>query len=279
MNHVPAPTEAAAGAPIAPPLGAGPTPSVARRSGGHATDALVDVLRSEWIKLSTVRGTIVLLGVTAAFGLAVAWAVALLVTDEVLLVAQVFTYSSVLTALLASIGGIVVFTAEVHHGTLAAAIGAHPSRRVIVVGKTLAAAALGAVLGAIGLVAGLVGAVVGGLAVGDASTIVFNAVWALVFTCLASVLGLGVGLVVRQSAAAIAGLLAWWLVLENLLLVVLPGEAARLLPYIAGGGLLDIDNDWEFYTLTRPQNAVVFGVYAGAAVIVGACLLRRRDAA
>lgn len=253
------------------------TVAPARRS-RQAGAAVPAVLRSEWIKLTTLRSTAVLLGVTAASGLVVAWAVAALVTDEVLLVAEVFTYSTVLTALLASVAGIVLFTSEVHHGTLAAVLAAHPTRWVVVAAKTITAAGFGLLLGAAGLAAGFAGAMIGGLETGDAATIATNTAWALTFTSLAAMLGLGVGITVRHGTAAISGLLAWWLVLENLLLVFLPTEAGRLLPYVAGGGLLDIDSAWEFYTLTRAQNALVFGAYTVAALALGAALLRRRDA-
>lgn len=84
-----------------------------------------------------------------------AWACATFVTDEVLTVSQVFNYSTVLTGVFAAVAGILLFTSEVQHGTLAPTLAAQPARSAIVASKTLLAAAFGAVLGAAGLIASI----------------------------------------------------------------------------------------------------------------------------
>lgn len=237
----------------------------------------IPAIRAEWIELTTLRTTAALLSVTAAIGLAISWAVAVFVTDEVLLVSEVVVYSTVLTALLASIGGILAITAEIHHGTLPTALMIHPSRWPVVAATTIAAAVLGVTLGAVGLVSSYAGAVIGGLEIGPTRQLAANCGWALTFTAAAALLGVGIGMAVQHSAAAISGLLAWWLVFENLLLVFLPDHVARFLPYVAGGGLLDIGSAWEFDSLSRPQNALVFATYTAVALAIGAICLRHRD--
>lgn len=234
-------------------------------------------LRAEWIEVSTLRSTAVLLASTAVIGWGVAWAVAVFVTDEVLLASEVFTYSTVFSALLASIGGILLITAEVQHGTLQAALVTHPGRTPVITATTISAAGLGLAMGATGLLAGVVGALVGGLDPGQALTFATEALWATLFTALAAMLGLGVGMAVRHGSAAISGLLAWWLVVENLLLVFLPERAAQFLPYVAGGGMLDIDSAWDFGGLTRAQNAATFSVYTAIALGIGALVVHRSD--
>ena len=234
-------------------------------------------VRAEWIELTTVRSTAVLLAATAAIGLCISWAVAVFVTDEVLLVSEVAVYSTVLTALLASIGGILTITADIDHGTLPSALMTHPTRWPVVCATAIAATILGLALGAVGLATSVAGAIIGGLEIGPTSQLAANGGWALTFTGAAALLGAGIGMAVRHSTAAISGLLAWWLVFENLLLVFLPDHIARFLPYVAGGGLLDIGSAWEFDNLSRPQNALVFGGYVAATLAVGATTLRRRD--
>ena len=246
--------------------------------------AIPPMLRSEWIKLSSLRSSKAVLGLTAVTGFLVSWAVATLVTDEVLLVSEVFVYSTVLTALIASVMGILVFSSEAQHGTLGAMLSAQQARWIIATCKTAMVAAFGLALGAAGMAAGFAGAVVGGLDMGDTSTIAATSAWALIFTALSAVLGLGIGMVVPSSAAAISGLLAWWLVLENLLIEFLPETIVRFLPYVAGFRVLGIASDFDTpeaiaVALTRVQSALVLGGYAAAAMAIGTALLYRREPA
>lgn len=245
--------------------------------------ALPAVLRSEHIKLTTIRSNTAIAVMTGLIGLFATWATAALVKDEVLVVADVFVYSTFLTAVIAAITSILMVTSEVQHGTLATALTAQPARWVLVAAKTVMAVRVGVVLGVIGMVTGAAGAALGGLATGDIGGIPGTAARALVFTVLASVLGLGVGLVVRHSAAAISGLLVWWLVIENLLWAFLPATVSRFLPFYAGGGLLGVQVDTTTpetlaVALTRTQDALVFGCYAALVLLAGTVLLHRRDA-
>ena len=90
-------------------------------------------------------------------------------------------------------------------------------------------------------------------------------------------------MIVRHSAGAVSGLLVWWLVVENLTCTFfLPAEIARFLPFFAGNALLGIDSDTATaesiaVALTRPENALIFGGYAAAALTIGPVLLYRRD--
>jgi ABC-2 type transport system permease protein len=254
----------------------------ATRSTGHDARAVLSALRSEWIKASTVRVNAAILVFTLVAGLLVSWAVATFVTDEVLVVAAVGFYWTSVTGMLAAIGGVLLFGSEVQHGTLAAAVAARPARWIIALAKTLTTAALGLIIGATGLVAGFGGAVLAGLDAGDTSSLAATISWALLFTTLSAVLGLGVGLIVRNSTAAIGGILVWGFVVENLLNLFLPVEIARFLPFFAGNKLLAYNNDFDTpaaiaVALTRFESALVFGGYAGVALLVGTLLLYRRD--
>lgn len=256
-------------------------PRPTTRSGRDDLKAAPTVLRSDWIKLSTVRSNKAILGFTAAVG-AFGWAVATFVTDEVLTVADVYVYSTLLTAVFAAVAGVLLFSSEAQHGTLAASLTAQPARWVIAVSKTIMASAFGLVLGAAGMAAGFLGALLAGIDMGDTSTMVATTLWTLLFASLSAVLGLGVGMIVRHSAGAISGLLVWWLVVETLLWIFLPAKAGRFLPFVAGGALLDVKADTATpeslaVALTRPQDALVFAGYAVAALVLGTVLLYRRD--
>ncbi len=252
------------------------------RSRAHDARAVLSALRSEWIKASTVRANAAILVFALVAGLLVSWAVATFVTDEVLVVAQVGFYWTSVTGMLAAIAGVLLFGSEVQHGTLAAAVAARPARWIVALAKTLTAAALGLVIGAVGLAAGFGGAVIAGLEAGDTSALAATISWALLFTTLSAVLGLGIGMIVRNSTAAIGGLLVWGFVVENLLNLFLPVEVARFLPFFAGNKLLAYANDFDTpealaVALTRPESALVFAGYTAVALAVGTVLLYRRD--
>ncbi len=260
------------------------TPSAehAIRTRRHDVAALPAVLQSEYIKLTSLRSNTAIAVLTGLIGFFATWATAALVKDEVLVVSDVFVYSTFLTAVIAAITAILTVTSEIQYGTLASALTAQPARWVLVAAKTVMAVRIGLVLGVIGMVTGTAGAFLGGLNAGDTGSMVATASWALAFTVLASVLGLGVGLVVRHSAAAISGLIVWWLVVENLVWAFLPETVSRFLPFYAGGALLGVDVDTTTpetiaVALSRTQDALVFGGYAAVALLVGTVLLYRRD--
>jgi ABC-2 type transport system permease protein len=247
-----------------------------------ATNPLASALRSEWIKLSTIRSNQALLVLTVIGGLLVSWAVAKLVTGKVLYVSEVGFYWTTITSALATIAGALLFTSEAQHGTLATAVTARPARWVIAAAKTLTAAGIGLMLGVAGLLTGFAGSALGGLAIGPTSDLPATLGWALVFTTLSAMLGLGVGMILRHSAAAVGGFLVWGFVIENLLHVFLPAQVARFLPYIAGNHLLGYNPDFETakaiaIALTQPQNALVFAGYTAVALVTGTVLLHRRD--
>jgi len=258
------------------------TKQLATRSTADDLKALPGVLKSEWIKISSLRANKAILGLTAVVGGFVAWAVATLVTDEVQTISEVFIFSTVLTAVFASVAGVLLFSSEAQHGTLATALTAQSARWVIVAAKTTIAIAFGLVLGAAGMVASFGGALLGGLELGSTSMMATTTLWGLLFTALSAVLGLGIGMIVRHSSGAISTLLVWGLVVENLLTLFLSERISRFLPFVAGNNLLGIEGEGAFAesaatALTRAQDALVFGGYTAVALAVGTILLYRRD--
>ncbi len=244
--------------------------------------ALPAALRSEWIKISTVRTYTILLALTVLSGLVTSWATGTFVKDEVLYAKEVFLYSTVLTAVFASITGIVTFTSEVQHGTIAGVLTAQPARWVTVMAKSTIAAAAGLIFGLLGMAAGFAGSLLAGLDVGDTSALPRIIAWSVLYTTLSGVLGVGLGMIARNSAAAISGLLVWSLVVENLLREFLNPRVARFMPFNAGNGLLNIPatNDSaarKAAQLSSVENALVFGGFTAIAVAMGTLLLYRRD--
>lgn len=210
--------------------------------------AVPAALRSEWIKVSTLRTNRVILALTAGVGATIAAALAATSTDASLTASELFIYPLPLVATLAIVTGILMFTAEAQHGTLAVTLAARPSRWVTVVAKTM----------------------------------VSRALWALLYIALAAVVGLGVGMIVRQSSGAISGLLMWSFVIETLFAPALPEGVLHALPFSAGYRLLDAGANFEAPVviadeLSRPLYALIFGGYALVSLAIGTVLLYRRD--
>ena len=252
------------------------------RTAGDDARAIPAALRSEWIKLSSLRANRIILAVTALLGAVIAGGLAATTSDPSLTASELFIYPLPLVAMLAAVVGILMFTSEAQHGTVAVMLAARPSRSVIVVAKTVTAAMVGAALGVTGMVAGFAGAAIGGVELGGGSHLVSRAAWALLYIVLAALIGLGVGMIVRHTAAAITGLLMWSFVVESLFAPMLPDGARHALPFSAGYRLLDAGANFDppvviADQLARPQYAAIFAGYAIVSLVAGAVMLSRRD--
>ena len=258
------------------------TERTALRTRRHDMRAVPAALRSEWLKLSSLRSNKVILALAAAVGAVIAGALAATSTDPTLTASELFIYPLPLVATLAIVTGILMFTAEAQHGTLAVTLSARPARWVLVVAKTSMAALAGLALGAVAMAAGFAGAALGGADLGSGSALVSRAAWALLYITLAAVIGLGVGMIVRHGAAAISGLLMWSFVVENLFAPTLPDGVVHFLPFSAGYRLLDAGPNFEAPVviaeeLARFQYALIFGGLAVVSLAIGTVLLYRRD--
>ena len=155
---------------------------------------------------------------TVVIGVLLSWILATFVktdpdTDEAFTIGQTFIFSTWLTTVLAAIMGTLLFTSEVQHGTLPTAVTAQPARWVIVAAKAAIASGFGLVMGIAGMAAGLGGAVLGGLDAGDTSGMAATvAVGAAAHRRWRPLFGLGVGMIIRHSSAAISIVLVWALV-------------------------------------------------------------------
>lgn len=265
-----------------------PAPSTTPAAAAPRTRPLRAAVRSEWIKLRSLRSTPAVVGLTAVVGAGMALVLGKAVkTDPYehlpFTVANTFLVSSWLTTLLAVVVGTLLFTSEVQHGTLAAAFTARPTKRVVIAGKAVVAAGLGLAMGAVGVVASLLAGIAGGLPRGDFSGAASGTAWALLLTSLAAVLGLGIGLVVRHSAGAVTATLVYALAVENLVRGMAPVGVSRWLPFHAANRLLGTRSATDTTetlaaAFSNAGNAALFGAYAVAAVVAGTALLMRKDA-
>jgi hypothetical protein len=246
--------------------------------------AIPAALRSEWIKLTSLRANKAILALTGFISAVIAGGLAATASasDPALPASELFIYPLPLVAMLAAVAGILMFTSEAQHCTLAVILAARPARWVIVTAKTTIAAGVGLALGVTGMAAGFAGSAIGGAEIGGGSHLVTRALWASLYIVLAAVIGLGVGMIVRHTAAAITGLLMWSFVVESLFAPLLPEGVLHLLPFSAGYRLLDAGPRFEAPVvianqLARPVYAAIFAGYAVISLTAGAALLYRRD--
>ncbi|MEP7045960.1 MAG: hypothetical protein ABI949_04740 [Ilumatobacteraceae bacterium] len=237
--------------------------------------------------MTSIRSNPTILASSVVIGLLLSWIIATFVrtdpdTHEVFTVAQTFIFSTWLSTVLAAITGTLMFTSEVQHGTLSAVVTAQPARWVTVVAKAAIAAGFGLAMGVLAMIGGFSGATLSGLDMGDTSGMAATALRGLMVASVAAVLGLGVGMIIRHSSAAVSTLLVWALVLENIVRTVAPPTTSRFLPFSAADHLLGIKSASDtaataVVALSRVQDAFLYIGYAAAALVIGTVLLYRRD--
>ena len=265
----------------------------ARGQRGHY--GLPNLARMEWIKLRSVRSTGWMLGIVGAgmIGLAVLalatytahWA-HLSAADRASFdpTENGFAGLAIGQLLMATLGALAI-TSEFSSGMIRATFAAVPNRPLVLAVKA-------AVLAAVTLTAGEVLAVAGFLA-GQASVAspaphatlsepgVLRAVlMAGAYLCLAALIGLGLGAIIRHTAGAIAAAVGVIFVLP-LLLLPLPGSmrptAGKFLPeMIAENSLTAVKP--VAHALSPWAGLGMLCLYAAALLGAGAFLLAKRDA-
>jgi ABC-2 type transport system permease protein len=249
---------------------------------------LVDVLRSEWCKLRSVRSTLW----TAIFALASNVVVAVLAAT--LLPSHLSAHERAgLDTIRVSLAGlhlsqiafgVLVITAEYGTGMIRSSVAAVPRRRTLLAAKALVFTAAALVVGSLACVAayfafqaslsddslrthisdpGVLRAVLGG---------------GLYLTVL-GLLGLGLGALLRSSTGAIAtvfGLLFIPTILTGILPQTWQNRIAGYLPMNAGDTIYSLHH--ETGSLTAWAGFGIFCLYAATALVLGFLLISRRDA-
>lgn len=234
------------------------------------------LLRSELLKLRTVRTTWTMLGIGLAVeALFAGLYVGLVPLADVGPIDEVLTGTGLLMLMLLVLG-VLSITTEFRHGTASTTFLAEPRRYPVMVAK------LGAVL-LTGVLAGLAYVTVnGGLALplfesregslppsGDIVSVYAGVVASFV---LLGAFGLGVGAVVRNQVGAIIAAFAFFFVLSTLP-ELLPGDIGDYFPAQAIGSLHGLPEEG----LGQLAGGLVLAAWAAGLVLVGTLLIRRRD--
>lgn len=252
---------------------------------------MIDTLRSEWIKFRTVPMNAVLLGIAAGLPFVItALTTALIDVDDMdgadLL--GLIVGSSLITAMLLGVTAVAGVTAEFGFGTIRPTFAATPRRSQVVVAKLLLVIGVAAaVQTAVFVVCFGVGSVLlssrdGSASWADTSGDRATIVGMVCFAAIVSVIGLGIGLLIRNTPGAVAILILWPLVAEGLLatLLFVAGleTAAEFLPFQAGNRLWLSDGDVGDATLGRWTGGLLFLGVSAAVTWLGAWVTSARDA-
>jgi ABC-2 type transport system permease protein len=245
---------------------------------------VIDAIRSEWIKVSTVTVTWVLAIIAVAFPVVVTVLTTAL-ADEIWdgeELAGLVGGLVIVTSMLLGVVATIAVTNEFAHNTIRPTFAAMPDRLRPLLAKPIVQVVITLVLTVVTVAAcWILGAVLSGdspdLGMGTAMPALVGVVLLAVGLTL---LGYGLGLLIRNSPAAICILLLWPLIAEGLIAGLFSAAGAdgavRFLPYSAGFNMALTDTDPDSF------GRVVGGLYFFAWVIViavaGIVSARRRDA-
>lgn len=176
--------------------------------------------------------------------------------------------------------GLVATAGEFRHGTITTTFLACPRRRRVVLSKLAAAALAGCAMGGLALALSSAVAVPwllrSGIELGSGAAAVGLAAGLAASTGLYFALGVALGLLLRNQAAAIAVALSWLLAVEGLLGGVLARSAfVHWLPAAAGRALVHIGPTAE--GPSAPLAAAVFAAYVAAFALAATALTLPRD--
>lgn len=252
---------------------------------------MIDVLRSEWIKVRSIRAHWVLVIFAVAIPVVTAVLVGIFIpepetgsaTDIISLISGVAVVSVLLLASL----WVINLTSEYSHNTIRVTYAAVPARWRVVLAKALVGSVVTIIVMAITFVlsyfagTSILSARGADMSLPEGHDLVGVLVTLIALGVIVSWFGLGLGAIIRNSPATVVVVLLWPLLLENLvtLALTLSGveSAGKWMPYQQAIAAVT-DGDRGGNSLGRPGAHLYFGAIALGLLVVGTLLDRRRDA-
>jgi ABC-2 type transport system permease protein len=253
---------------------------------------LAHVMRSEWVKLRSVRsirwmlaamvaGTLAL-GITDCLVEASDWAHMTAASQARFDPANISLAGLAFAPLAIGIAGALVMSGEYSSGLIRSTLAAVPRRRLLLTAKAAVLAAVALVLGEVTVFAafGAGQAILAGRA--PHATLAQPGVLRAValsgaYLALLALFGLGLGAVIRRSAGAIAAYAGLVLVLPYVLLA-LPGNPARFAPETMLAFSVAAVRPQPHYLPPGWEGFALMAAYAVVTLALGGWLLSRRDA-
>lgn len=256
---------------------------------------MISTLRSEWIKLRTVRMNWVLVAIALAFPLIVSALFVAFSEAGSFDGSDLFgllSFTTVVTTMLLGVVGATTITGEYGFNTIRPTFAATPNRLRVIVAKMFVVIVVGIVTTAVVVVAGLslctaiASARDVDIDLGAVDGLVVASVGLVVFGTILAVFGLALGSIVRSTPVAVATLILWPLLVENIVSGILSAvgidNVSRWMPYSAGTRLWTLDSPDAIGGVTEGLGRVGGGLYFGGVVValllVGCVFVSRRDA-
>ncbi len=245
---------------------------------------MIDAIRSEWIKVSTVTVTWVLAIIAVAFPVVVTVLTTAL-ADEIWdgeELAGLVGGLVIVTSMLLGVVATIAVTNEFAHNTIRPTFAAMPDRLRPLLAKPIVQVVITFGLTVVTVVTcWILGAVLSGdapdLGTGTAMPALVGVVLLAVGLTL---LGYGLGLLIRNSPAAICILLLWPLIAEGLIAGLFSAAGAegavKFLPYAAGFNMALTDTDPDAFG--RVGGGLYFFAWVIVIAVAGIVSARRRDA-
>ncbi|MGH9170702.1 MAG: hypothetical protein ACRD0Z_07515 [Acidimicrobiales bacterium] len=182
------------------------------------------------------------------------------------------------TAVFSALAGVLLVTSEYRFGTIRPTILFNPERSHLLAAKVVAGALAGIAFGVLGEAIGwaLGYAILDGRGITvvlDSGDILLLTLGGLAGAALWGAIGAGLGAIIHNQVGAIIVLLAWGLVVDNLLFGLVP-SVGRFMPTRAADALIGL----RVQHLVSPgAGAITLVVWAGLLAVVGIALSTRQD--
>lgn len=241
---------------------------------------MINAIRSEWIKFRSVRSTLILLASGGVLTVVFAVLIAANISneDEIFHLTDVTPGASIAIFLFGTLG-VQIIGQEYRFNTIRTTFSASPNRVRVLIAKMIVVSVTVAVMA---LLMQLVCIVIGNLMLdpfeidGTDQRIVFGTV---LFAIGWTLVGVGVGCIVRQPVAGIVILLVEGSVVEGIVAGVF-NWTAQWLPYLNGSQMMlrDVDTDPSFALRSPLAGGVYFFIVTAIILGIGIWSVLRRDA-
>ncbi len=239
------------------------------------------LIRNEFLKLRTTRSPFLLIGIAQLVVVGGISGVFLMGRDpnDVETVRLSFSHVGIV-AIFSLMLGITAVAGEYRHKTITDTYLATPRRGHVVGAKVVTYALVGAGVGVVSAATALATLAIWMNAKGATLDLTAAGVWQTIVGCIVwnvcfGAVGVGVGALVRNLSGAVAGALVWIAIVEGIV-GQLVGDAARWLPFRAGGAMEGLPSP-GVAQLSQVMGGLVLVAYAAALVAVAVTTTIRRD--
>lgn len=249
---------------------------------------MIPLIRSEWLKLRTVRSNITMAFCAVLLPLAITLLTTAFKNVETVdsqTVSAVLLGSGALSVLLFGIIGVLAITQEYSQGTIRLTLAANPRRTRVFVAKAIVLSMVSAALSAFVVVVGNTGgeAILDSRgAIGKLSNDRMSQAYLglIALSVVVSLLGMAIGTLTRNPPSAVAILVLWPLLLESLigglLSVAISDKIFKWMPFQTGMNALRLeDSELDF---GRWGSVGYFGLWVLALSLFAHTVFKRRDA-